>query len=157
MKFKGKSFSGPRVHFVVIPRDGEDLVFKAQAVLDYSPFEKMFPRPEPPMIRRPRQAPVPDLEDKEYVDSLDEWSSKRIHWMILQSLKATEDLEWETVDYSNPETWGNYEKELTDAGFSPVEVASLINAVLDACGLNQTKIDDATTRFLALRDQSPEE
>ncbi len=69
--------------------------------------------------------------------------------MILESLKATPNLEWESVNPSDPKTWGGYENELVDAGFSIPEISRVIDCVFDANGLNQKKIDEATKRFLA--------
>lgn len=149
MKYKGKKLDGPPVEVVVIPRQTEELVFKAQAVLNYDDFEKLAPVPTPPKVVRPGGIESYDTEDKKYNESMDDWASLKFHWMILKSLQATEELEWETVNMSDPSTWDKYESEMAEAGLSPAEIDRIKAAVIDACGLNQAKIDEATKRFLA--------
>ena len=149
MKYAGKKVDGPNVEVVVIPRASGDLVFKAQAVLDYDDFDKLCPVPLPPPIIKKGGERGLDTNDKDYLAAMDKWASAKTNWMILKSLQATPDLEWETVDMSLSETWGNYEQELKDSGFSPPETLRIIQCVINACGLNQEKIDEATKRFLA--------
>ena len=149
MKYAGKEISGPSTEVVVIPRSDGDLVFRAKAVLDYGDFEKLCPTPEAPPVIHKGGAKGFDTEDKVYLEAMDVWSSAKTNWMILKSLQATDELEWETVDMSDPATWGNYETELASSGFSPAEVFRIVGIVITACGLNQQKIDEATERFLA--------
>ena len=72
--------------------------------------------------------------------------------MFLKSLSATEDLEWETVDMSDPDTWGNFAEEL-DAVFTPAEQSAITDIVMSACGFNQDKIEEATRLFIASQGQ----
>ena len=156
MRIKGKSFSGPRSKIVVIPRDEGNIVFKAQAVLDFEEFEKLFPMPLPPVITYPGKPPVPEFENPEYIKKLNDHSNKRLDYMVIKALEVTEDLEWDTVVMTNPDTWGGWRTELTEAGFSAVEVNAILSAVMDASGLNQEKIDEATQSFLAGLAAQPE-
>lgn len=149
MKMNGKQLRGPNVEVLVLPRSEEDLVFKAEAVLDYGDFDKICPLPEPPQVMRPGGEISMDMNDSKYQERLQEWANWKTHWVILESLKATKNLEWETVNPSKPETWGNYEKEMKEAGLSPPEIGRIVQTVSSACGLNQDKIDEATKRFLA--------
>jgi len=149
MKIHGKKIEGPGVEIIVIPRSSGDLIFKAQAVLDYTDYDKMNPQPNPPTIMKPGGATFEDVENKGYVEALDKWSTTKYHWMFLKSIQATEGLEWETVDMSKSETWENYQEEMKNAGLAPAEVVRIQTLVIDACGLNQSKIDEATQRFLA--------
>lgn len=149
MKIQGRTFSGPDTVPIVIPRSDGDVVFKACAVLDFEDFDALCPTPDPPEIIKPGNIRTSDPEDADYLKAIDKWAVKRTNWMILKSLDATEGLEWETVDRSDPETWDNFRKEMQDSGFTIVEVGRIIAAVTEACGLNQDKIDEATERFLA--------
>jgi len=157
MKMHGKKIEGPNVETVVIPRSdpSPDLVFKAAAVLDYDEFEAILPAPEPPIIVRPGGEQTKNIDDPKYLEKVSSYGDKRTHWMILTSLKATDGLEFETVKMSDPETWINYREEMKAAGLSPFEVSKVIGAVIDACGLNQVKIDEATKRFLAGQVATP--
>lgn len=153
MKIHGKKLSGPNIETVVFPRKSGDIVFQAQAVLGYDEFDKLNPEPTPPSILKRGGALVQDITDKKYIEKHNEWAESRTHFMILKSLEATPGLEWETVKMAEPETWPLYQQELTDAGFSAPEIARIVNCVVDACGLNQKKIDEATERFLAGQGQ----
>ena len=150
MKLHGKPIEGPNVVTVVIPRSSGDLVFKAQAVLDYSDFDKLCPVPQPPTIQRPGGQKSVNVEDPGYKEQLEKWAEKKSCWMVIKSLSVTEGLEWETVDLSDPDTWINHVEELTKAGLTPHEQSRLVNAFSEANGLSQDKIDEATRRFLAL-------
>jgi len=149
MKIHGRKLSGPAVEVVVIPRQDGDLVFKAQAVLDYEAHDKLNPQPVPPIIVRPGGVQSQDMEDKDYNEKLDKWAVQKFYWMFLKSLEATPGLEWEIVDLSDPETWDKYQEEMKEGGLSPAEIQRIEACVSNACGLNQAKIDEATNRFLA--------
>ncbi len=150
MKIHGKKISGPNIETVVFPRNDGDIVFRAQAVLDYDDFEKLNPIPQPPQVLRPGGILSSDVEDKKYKAKIREWSLARTDFMVLKSLEATPGLEWETVDMSDHTTWDNYREEMKDAGLSPAEMGRIVEIVSTACGLNQDKIDEATKRFLAM-------
>lgn len=149
MKLHGKKISGPEVEILVIPRKSGNLVFKAQSVLDYGPFDALCPVPTPPEIMRPGGEKSKNPEAPAFIKALDEWAERRTHWMILESLKATPEIEWETVKYEDPKTWKNYETELKAAGLSNLEMMRILSLVTSVCGLDQKKIDEATERFLA--------
>ncbi len=149
MKIHGKKLDGPNVEVLVIPRQDGDIVFKAEAILDYEPFEKACPLPQPPSILRPGGVHSQDTEDPKYKEAIQEWATLKMNWMIVKSLEPTEGLEWETVNMSEPETWDGFRQELEDGGFTVAEVTRLVGLVLDVNGLNQAKIDEATSRFLA--------
>lgn len=148
MKLGGSKLEGPRIETVVIPFNGKDLVFKAQLVRGYDDFEKMCPLPTPPQILKPGGIKSYDTEDSSYKLKLKEYSNLRSDWLILKSLSVTPNLEWETVDMSKPETWKNFHTELGASGLSAAERSRIIEVVLDANGLDQSKIDEATKRFL---------
>ena len=149
MKIHGKEISGPDAQVVVSPRNDGDLVFKAQAVLDYSDFDKLNPMPQPPGVMRPGGVMSYDTSDTKYNTRIDDWAKSKTHFMVLKSLEATEGLAWDTVIMAEPDTWNLYQQEMNDAGLTPGEIGRIITCVTDACGLNQEKIDEATKRFLA--------
>lgn len=150
MKIKGKKLEGPNKDFVVIPRDSGDIVLVVQAVLDYTEFDEICKAPSPPMVTRPGKQPVPDYENKKYVESLEDHGLKRIHWLVLKSLDLPEnEIEWETIDFTDPETWGNYQKELREGGISEIEQGRIVSGVMSVNNLDDKKIDQARERFLA--------
>jgi len=156
MKINGKSIEQAAEEVIVFPRSNGNLVFKAKPVSKYEDFDRICPRPKPLSVMRPGGVTSEDVESPKYKKALDDWASQRTHWMILKSLSATEGLEWETVDMSKPETYENYVKELEDSGLTGVEVAKLFEIIQTACGLNQSKIDEATAAFLATQADQKE-
>jgi hypothetical protein len=149
MKIHGKIIEGPAEEIIVFPRQSGDICFKAKAVLDYTDFEKACPVPEPPEVLRPGGIKSRDPNDPKYLGQIEEWAEHKSHWMILKSLEATDGLEFESVDMSDPSTWGNFKDELTRAGFSQADQGRLVTMVSTANGLNEAKIEEATQRFLA--------
>lgn len=157
MKIKGKKFDGPNIEVVVIPRQNGDIVFKAQAVLDYEECDKLNPRPQPPKRLMRGGGVQENIDDPTYKKNTDTWAIRKFYYMFIKSLEATEGLEWETIKMDDPSTWENYKEEMKDSGFSPGEIGAIEGAVSDACGLNQSKIDEATKRFLAGQAQAQSE
>jgi len=152
VKLHGKKVSGAFESVVVIPRLDGNLVFVARAIMDYEAFEKLCPPPKAPVVVFAGSTQeVENVEDSEYKKAVDEWVEHKTHWMILQSLKATPGLEFETVDEGDCSTWKNYQKEMQEAGLSPAEQARVVMCVSEANGLDQSKIDEATNSFLAAR------
>lgn len=150
MKINGQKVYVPSAETIVIPRQEGDIVFKAKAPSSYDAFDALHPRPVPPKrLYVGQTVPVDNVEDPDYKAAITEYSRTRINWMILEALKATDDLVFETVQADDPTTWGNYEQELIDAGFAIAEVNYIIQKCFDACGLNMRKIEEATASFLA--------
>jgi hypothetical protein len=151
VKLAGKKIEGANVEYIVLPRgDGEPLVLKAQAILDYSPFEKLCPVPRPPAVMRAGGVKSYNVEDPRYVGAVAEHSAKRSAWIVLTSLRlGTPDLEWETVDYGDPNTWLGYIDELRAAGFSEVEIIRIVKGAMVANALDDAKLDAARRDFLA--------
>jgi len=157
MLVNGVKLEGPSQEVLVIPRQGMEIVFKAEAVLEYEEFDKLYPKPTPPIVMRPGGIKAMDPTDMDYQKKVDEWASKRTHWMILKSLSVSDSIKWETVNMSDPETWSNYDKELRQAGFTEGEITRIIQLVTSVNGLDQDKIDEATKRFLAGPQAQPED
>lgn len=177
MKIQGKIISGPNVELVVIPRpqisqpqvdakgekligsDGKpimelvsgDIAFYAQAILNFDNFEKLCPTPKAPTKVVPGGGVSENVEHPDFKKAINAYSTKRFNWIIIESLKATPQLEWDTVKLDDSETWGNYATELTAAGFSQVEIGRIISAVLIANCLDESKLDKARESFLASR------
>lgn len=149
MKIKGRKLDSPVIETLVIPRPDGDLVFRAQCVKSYDAFDKLCPKPEAPVIIKPSGEKILDVEDADFSKALNTWAENRITWMLLESLKATPDLEWETVVPNDSATWANFGKELDASNLTTAEVTRIMNLCVEANGLNQSKIDKATKDFLA--------
>ncbi len=150
MKIRGKKISGRNIEICIIPRsDGEDIVFKCAAVLDMDDFEKLCPEPIPPTRIGPGNTRIQDVEDNLYKGLSGLRNEKRIHYLVIKSLEATEDLEWDTVSLSDSDSWANYKTELKDAGFTDIETMRIVNSVMIANCLNEGKLEEAKKAFLA--------
>lgn len=157
MRLGGKKFVKPNVELIIIPRgDGEDIILKASAVKNMELFEQLCPTPEPPTRIYPGGRKAKDVSSPEYVQQVSEYSELRFHFIALESLKETTELEWETVDMDRPATWKNFMTELKDSGFSEIEINRIIQGVMNANCLNEDKIEEARQRFLALQQAESE-
>lgn len=151
MKIKGKKLQGPNRIIVPLPRpNNEDIIFIAEGITDMDPFYKLCPQPDPPKVMLPGGKFKVDIEDKSFKIAFEQWAKKRSAWMAITSLRATPELEWETIDYANPDTWGNYEKELKESGLADNEVGRIIMATIEANGLSEDRVEEARQRFLML-------
>lgn len=150
MKINGKKLDGPNYDVIVFPRVDGDIVIKVQCVLDYTPFTDKFELPVAPKVQmRGSKDWKPNTEDPTYNAAIEKYSTYKTNWMMLKSLEINDDLEWETVDMADPETWGNYVQELEEAGFADMHIAKIINSVAGINGLNDDMMEAAKERFLA--------
>jgi len=150
MKINGKKLDGPNYDILAFPRVGGDIIIKIQCVLDYTPFTDMIELPIAPKIQlRGQKDWKPNVEDPKYNEAIGKYSELKTHWMVLKSLEINDDLEWETVDMADTETWGNYVKELEESGFADMHIAKIINSVASINGLNDDMMEAAKERFLA--------
>jgi hypothetical protein len=148
MKIKGRSFDAPSDVTITV-NVGEDVVFlKAKAVLDYDEFTKLVPMPEPPEVIKAGGQRIKNTESPKYKEAMTKWSLQRTQYMILKSLEATEDLEWDTVKLDDPETWANLESELNKA-FTIYGAFRVMQGVMRANGLDEKMLDEARDSFLA--------
>ncbi len=148
MKYKGKKIEGRNVTTLVIPRPDGDIAFIMEAVENFDEFDKLVAKPEAPEILRPGNVRELNLKDTKYQERLLEFAETRSHYMTITALKATTDLEWETVKDDDPATWGNWATELTESGFNDIELGLIVRRVAQANSLDETMLDDARSAFL---------
>lgn len=146
MKIAGNEVSGPAEEVLILPRLGEDIVIRAQAVLDMVQFENQCPPPKakPVLVAGGFK---PNEKDPNYLAQVAKHAQMRFSYIALKSLEPSE-IEWETVDMSNPHTWSNWEKELKDSGFSPIEVNRVTMCIMSANSLDEDKLEKARESFL---------
>jgi len=154
MRIQGHDLSGPAVEIIPIPRDDGDIIFKAQAVLDYGPFDEMVPRPEPPIRTHAKSGRKEILvDDPDFVQKLTDYARLKQKYMFIMSLQATEGLEWDEIKINDPETWDKFDSELEGAGFNMAEISYIILGIHRANGLDEERMDEARERFLADQKQ----
>jgi len=149
MNLQGVTVQPPKVKTLVIPRDGVDLVFQAQYVDNYDKFDELAKRPIPMKMRLADGTEKIDMEDKDYIKEVTDWSEMRSNWMFMQALSVTEGLEYDILDENDPKSWLRFDEEFKNAGFSLPVIERIKMLCFEASGLNQALIDEATERFLA--------
>jgi hypothetical protein len=152
MKILGEKIEGANIEEIIIPRGETQIVLRAQAVLDDTEFNDLCPRPKPVVGIGKGGIRIERTDDPGYKANLDAWGEKRVAWLVLKSLEATESLEWETVDYNDQSTWLNYKEELKESGFSDAEQGRILSGVMAANGLSESKVEEARARFLRSRE-----
>lgn len=158
MKIAGKKIEGRNVELIVLPRPlGTNIAFKAEAVLSMDRFNKLVTEPLPPQRIVAGGAKVANVNDPGYKAQILDFQAKRLAFLVLESLKATDQLEWETVVEDDPNTWTNWEKELGDSGFSAIEIGRIRTGVFSANCLNEALIEAARDSFLQGMAESPKQ
>jgi len=131
---------------LVLPRGEQDLVFRARGVKDMDIFNAKCPQPKPPG-KLTRDGYVPTPEDPAYQTVLGAWAKKRLGYIMLHSLEAS-DIEWDTVEEDDPRTWPNWEQDLRNGGLSEVECSRVLATVMEANALDEEKLKKAREVFL---------
>lgn len=155
MKIGGVEVKGPSEEVLVLPRPlGEDIVIRCKAVLDMSQFEALCPEPKPRSVLvkggfKPRD------NDPGYLAEVTRHSEKRFAYISLKSLEPSE-IEWETVNMEDPNTWLNWETELRSAGLCSVEIHRIIICIMQANSLDEAKLEEARKSFLLGTAKGPE-
>lgn len=136
------------VELVPLIRGDKTFMLKVQTVTDHDEREKLLPEPKAPEILKPGGKKVIDLHNAEYVKAVSTLNEKRSAWTVLKALEPSE-IEWATVDMSDPDTWTNWEKEMRDYGCTDADIGRIYNAVACVQGLSQDNIEKAREDFLA--------
>lgn len=156
MKLHGKKIEECNVEYVVIPRPSGDIAFKCTAVLDFSKFAELCPPPKPPMKMVKGGAHMPNFNDPGYNKALENQGQLKYYFTILESLKSTKGLEWETVDPNNPKTWNKLEDELKSSGFNEFEINRIVRGVLRANSLDERMLEEARQNFMKVLEEEKE-
>lgn len=132
---------------LVLPRtDGQDIVFRAEAVTDMDEFNALCPLPEIPK-RIVKGGVEQDPNAPAYKEQVQAWSQKRFDYIVIKSLEPS-DIEWDKVDIEKPSTYKLWQQEFQTAGLSENECKRVINAVLSANSLDERKLQEARESFL---------
>lgn len=148
MKYKGQEVKGKNREIIPILRPGGDIIFIAEAIQDWIRFNELVPAPEAPIVLKPGNVKVANPRDKNFQKALVEYNELKTSYFVIASLRATPELEWETVDFEAPSTWGNYRKELEAADFTEIEMSQIVMGVRRANSLDENMIDEARANFL---------
>ena len=147
MRIGGIEIKGPAEEVLVLPRlEGNDIVIRAQAVMDMDTFDALCPVPKPPGVRT-KDGWKPNEKDETYQERVTQHGERRFAYMVIKSLEPSE-IEWETVDLGDPSTWLGWTDEFKKAGISSTEVNRIIVCVMQANALDEAKLKEARDLFL---------
>jgi hypothetical protein len=149
MKINGLTVTKPEPKVLVIPLGDQKYVLHAQYVENTKEFDEFYPEPLAPEEIKADGTRFRDFNDKTYREKIDKRIRAKYDWFYIKSLEATEGLEWDTVDMTNPETFNNWRKDLLDAGMPVTFMARIIDMVNEVNGFDVSKLDEATESFLA--------
>jgi len=148
MKINGVEVSGPSEEVLVLPRlDGNDLVFRAQAVMSTEEFQKKVPEPKPNARLVAGGKWEKSLDDPAFQEAARKYGELRYAYYVLKSLEPS-NIEWDTVDLDKPSTWANWSEDLRNAGLNETEVNRVSLCVARANSLDETKLEAARESFL---------
>lgn len=158
MKINGIKIEGdllkPNEDVLVLPRgQNKQVIFTARAVQTMEEFAKLCPEPKAPTAFVAGKGWIDQVEDKTYKSQCKEFGAKQLGYLIIKSLEDM-DLEWDKISLDEPSTWGNWEKELLDNGFTQRECNLLVTLCMSVNQLDEAKLERARELFLLGRDQA---
>jgi len=149
MRLKGRKFTEPFTDIIVFPRQDGDAIFKAKAIMSFAECDKHLIVPKPPSMVKPDGTILQNTKDRIYQEAYAIWADRRMAWIVIESLKATEGLEWETVVETDCATWSNWAEELKNSFFTNNEILQIQRLVYNVNSLNDSTLEDAKNSFLA--------
>jgi hypothetical protein len=150
MRINGKIIVNDNIEILVFPRgNGSNIVLKFRPIVDHSRFEELCKPPTPPTITPAGKEPYKDFKDKDYLEAQTKYFNKKTNWLFIQSMLATENLEFDTVNIDDPNTWDNIDKELETAQFTVAERNMMFLAYQKANSMDEDKLAEARESFLA--------
>lgn len=160
MKLKGHDLTRKSIQIVPVPQgyDSEtgeklpDIIFRCRKLLSYKEFDSLVKVPEAPHVIKPGNVKEYNFDDPTYQAKMRKFERARYDYLVLKSLEATEELTWETVKMSDPQTWSNWETELEAAGFALQDINRIQDGVLAANSISPALVEEALQNFLRGRE-----
>jgi len=146
MKINGVEVSGPNEEFLVLPRSGGNIVFRARAIRSFEEFDALVPPPKAPGIRTKAGFTLNE-KDPTYREQREYYDKQRYAYMVLKSLEPSE-IEWTRVKIDVPGTWVDWKDEFQEAGFNEFEINRIQQVVSQANSLDEGKLEEARKNFL---------
>lgn len=156
MKIDGQTFDAPSESLVVLIKNGKDIPFKARAVLDFKRFELLCPVPKPKRITKPGGKTEEMFNDPQFLTAFDYWGKLKTAYVIVEALKATPGLEFETIKDDDSASWLNWRAEFEKSFFTEPEIRKIVGCVWEANGIDEEKLEEARKRFLFGEGQEQE-
>lgn len=149
MKVGGVQVTPPPEGLLVLEReDGNHLVFRARPVPieAWDHFNKICPEPSVPMVLVKGEKKA-NTADETYQLQVRRLHAKRIAYLCLKSLEPS-NIEWDTVNMDDSDTFEKFEDDLRNAGMTEVEIQKVIQLCVSANSLDEEKLKKARESFL---------
>ena len=158
MKINGRSMGDqPNEVPVVLPRpevfneeiedwENGDLSFICKAVTSFDQLAELLPEPQPPVAIGKGNEKVYNKKDPGYKAQMHQYNLKQLAYIVIESLRDA-DLEWDTVELENPQTWLNYVNDFKSAGLNMIEINKICQGCMEANALDEEKLDKARKLF----------
>ena len=149
MRIKGLDASKPNMEVCIFPRKEGNIVITAKAVLSYDRFEELIKKPILDLVTLPsgEKESTPEFEQKFEVASA-EYSAMRIGFMLFESLRDNECIEWDNISPDNPTSWKNIQSEIENLPLTIYEKTRLNDAINKANGISDELVEEAEKSFL---------
>lgn len=145
MKVNGVEANKLHTVALVLPRGADaPLVFYAEALPDLTEFDKLCPLPVAAQTYTPKGITY-NTTAPDYVAALKLYNERRWGYVMMRSLRPS-NIEWDTVNAHDCETWTQVEPELRKA-VSYFEYGKIVDMVEEANALNATKLIEARDDF----------
>ena len=150
MRIKGIDRSKPNVEVVLFPRsDGEDIDIEATAVISYDRFDKLVKEPLAKTSLFPDGSEKPSPEQQaQFSKDMVEYYNMRHGFMLYETLKGNDNIEWGKITEDDPRSWLKCEKEIDGLPLTNAEHNRLAAAIHRANGLSDALIEEAENSFL---------
>lgn len=148
MHLKGQPIEPPKPELIVIPRASGDIILYASPIMSFEEFKAGVPQPKPPTITKRGEQPQDDFDDTDYKKAMKDFADVKFSWTLFKSLTlGTPDLVFDTIKSDDANTWNNFESEMLKT-FTQGELNQIVTKVMEANGLNQSRMQEARDRFL---------
>lgn len=151
MKLQGKKVSGPKIEEIYVETVEGPVMLIVRPLGSDDNFEEVMPSPRPPARQLPSGELLYDNEDKNFTQSILNYSKYKVAWQVIRSLDRTPGLEFDTVNMSDPLTWENVYKEIEDS-LGDKTMKRILTAFGKVNVLDDDQIEEAKKSFLALRE-----
>jgi len=151
MKIAGKEITKATEDVLVFPRGTSDpIVFKSRSIETFEPFTVMCPSPKVPKVLTSK-GEKDDFDDLGYQQQMEAYAIKRLGWTVIKTLEPSE-IEWDILDLEKPETYGKWEEEFREAGFTVGEINRILAFVVETNSLSEAKLKQARADFLRTQE-----
>lgn len=157
MKMPGLDKPEPNTRILVFKRPaGKWLTFTVKAVERFDEFQKLCPTKKPGWEMDASGKKTYQTNTPEYQKYLAAQNKKFEDWLIIESITEPSQIEWDTVDRSNPETYANWETEFIQMGISAGERRRIQMAVEEINNITDQSLQDTAADFLSMAREEAE-